>query len=722
MKKFPVFLLILLSAALLYSQKEITLENIWQDYTFSARSIPGFNFLKDGKHYTKKEGNKIRQYDLTTGEPVSDLFDADKFSALPGFNGRIDDYTLSEDENRILIKTQTESIYRYSTRGYFFVYDRTSEKLTALSSGGKQGYATFSPDATKVAFVRENNMFMVDLAQETETQITNDGRVNEVINGASDWVYEEEFALVRAFEWAPDSRKIAFLRFDESNVPEFTMTIHHDEAYPEYQKFKYPKVGEQNATVTAHIYNLDKDEIVDVNTDSSPDTYFPRIKWTQNPKQLCLFKMNRHQNELKLLLVDAANGNTSTLLQETSPYYVDITDDLTFLQDGKHFVWSSEKSGTNQLYLFTMEGVEKTQLSAPEYEVTEFYGVDEKNNLLYYQVAVNDGLQRDLVETDTKGKKHRRLNQEAGWNSAQFSSTFDYYVLNYSTANKAASFTVFERTGQPVRLLEDNARMDSLQQDFNWQPVTFTRIPSENGILLNAWMIKPPGFQENQEYPVFMFVYGGPGSQTVSDKWGGFNHWWFQMLAQKGYLVVSVDNRGTGGRGVEFKKMTYLQLGKHETTDQIEAARYLGKLPYVNANRIGIFGWSYGGYMSSLCILKGNDVFKTAIAVAPVTNWKWYDSIYTERYMRTTTENPEGYQDNSPVYFADRLKGNYLLVHGMADDNVHFQHTAEMVNALVNANKQFDTYFYPNRNHGIYGGTTRLHLYTKMTNFLLEKL
>jgi dipeptidyl-peptidase-4 len=724
MKKYILFFFaaLFLSTSLLQAQQAITLENIWAEYKFFARSIPGFNFLKDGKHYTKKEGNQIKQYDFTTGEFVKDIFDASAVKDNKEYNGRLDDYSFSEDESKILIKTETESIYRYSSRGNFYVYDRASGKLTTVSTGGKQRYTTFSPAADKVAFVRDNNLHIKNLVTGEEKPFTRDGKYNQIINGATDWVYEEEFALVRAFEWSPDGRKIAFLRFDESAVPEFTMTLHRDDAYPEYETFKYPKVGEVNSIVSAHIYDIEKDKTLEIASGEGKDIYFPRLKWTQDPNKLCLFRMNRHQNELELLLADAQSGKTSVLLEETNNYYIDITDDLTFLKDGQHFIWTSEKSGYNHIYLYGMDGREKVQLTKGKYDVTSFYGVDEANGLVYYQAAESSPLRREVFEVNLKGKKKRQLGKEKGWSSAQFSSTFDYYVLNYSNANTASTYTVFDRQGKEVRVLEDNARTAELQEEYNWQPVEFMTIPGADDVELNAWMIKPPGFQASKEYPVFMYVYGGPGSQTVKDQWGSLNHWWFQMLAQKGYIVVSVDNRGTGGRGQEFKKMTYLQLGKYETIDQVEAAKYLGGLPYVDASRIGIFGWSYGGYMSSLCILKGNDVFKAAIAVAPVTNWKWYDTIYTERYMRTDDENPDGYKDNSPVYFADRLKGSYLLVHGMADDNVHFQNTTEMVNALVNANKQFDTYFYPNRNHGIYGGPTRLHLYTKMTNFLINNL
>ncbi len=722
MKKTLFFLLLMGLLAPLSAQKEITVEDIWQQYRFYPKSVPGFNFLKDGKHYTRKEGNVVKKYDLTTGEFVEDLFDAESIKGNMDFNGQMNSYSFSDDESKMLIKTESESIYRYSTRGNFFVYDRSSGELTTVSTGGKQMYATISPKADKVAFVRDNNLYYKDLKTNQEKRLTSDGAFNSIINGATDWVYEEEFALVRAFQWSPDGNKIAFLRSDESEVEEFTMTNYNDDAYPEYVKFKYPKVGEKNSVVTVHIFDLEKNRLMQVQTGQEKDIYFPRIFWTKDPNKLCVFRMNRHQNELELLLADADNGRTSTLLKETNEYYIDITDDLTFLEDGQHFIWTSEKSGYNHIYLYDMDGKEKVQLTKGNYDVTGFYGVDEENGLVFYQAAENTPLRRHIYSVDLKGKKKNQLTRRAGTNNAQFSSTFDYYVLTYSNANEASSYIVYDRKGKEVRVIENNSQMKALQNEYNWQTVEFFNFNTSEDIELNGWMIKPPNFDESKQYPVFMFVYGGPGSQTVKDSWDALNRWWFQMLAQKGYIVVSVDNRGTGARGQEFKKMTYLQLGKHETIDQTEAAKYLANQPYVDGSRIGIFGWSYGGYMSSLCILKSNDIFKAAIAVAPVTNWKWYDTIYTERYMRTDDENPEGYKDNSPVYFADRLKGNYLLVHGMADDNVHFQNTAEMANALIQANKQFDTYFYPNRNHGIYGGNTRLHLYNKMTDFILNKL
>jgi dipeptidyl-peptidase-4 len=723
MKYFVRALSTLLCFFLLHAlpaQDLIKLEDIWASNVFSAQYVPGFNFQLDGRHYTRQEGNKVVQYDLTTGQSTAVLLDASELEGQAGFSGQLRGYSFSNDESKMLISSEVESIYRRSRKGYFFVWD--GEQLQAIYPEGKISYATFNPQADKVAFVFENNVYLKDLESGAITAITEDGKTNQIINGAADWVYEEEFAFAQAFAWAPDGNTIAYYKFDESKVQEFTMTNYRDDLYPEYVTFKYPKVGELNSVVSIHLYNLTTGTTQKVDVGPEKDQYIPRIKWTQDPNQLCVFRMNRHQNKLELLLANASTGATSVLLTETNPYYIDIHDNLTFLKNGQQFVWTSEQDGWNHVYLYDMKGNLIRQVTEGEWEVTEFYGVDEDNGVIYYQSTEPSPLQRDLYKINLLGKGKRKLNKSDGWNGAQFSSTFDYYVESHSTANSPASYTVYNQKGKLIRVIEDNKDLRQVQKDYAVGPVEFFDFETNQGVQLNGYMIKPKDFSPDQDYPVLMFLYGGPGSQQVTDSWGGRYYWWFQMLAQQGFVVACVDNRGTGGRGQEFKKMTYLQLGKFETIDQVEAARHLGSLPFVDKDRIGIFGWSYGGYMSSLCLLKGNDVFKAAIAVAPVTNWKWYDTIYTERYMRDEKENAEGYRDNSPVYFADRLKGNYLLVHGMGDDNVHFQHTAEMANALVAANKQFDTYFYPNRNHGIYGGYTRLHLFTKMTQFLDEKL
>ena len=720
--QFSCFILIFLISASSNAQTEITLEGIWKDGLFQPNYVPGFNFMNDGKSFTRLKDNKIQQYDITTGENSGTILDGASIKETAGFGDKISGYSFNHDESMIIIESEKESIYRRSYRAKYHIYDRASQKLIPTYEEGKVQYCTLSPDGTKAAYVFENDLYFLDLKSGETLPITDDGLNNSIINGAADWVYEEEFSFAKAFFWSPDSKKIAYIKFDETDVMEFTMTNYRDGLYPDYETFKYPKVGERNAIVSVHIHDITSDKTTTVDIGQETDMYIPRLKWTKDADQLCVFRMNRHQNHLELLLADAQDGETKLLMEETSKYYIDIHDNMSFLEDGKHFVWTSEKSGYNHVYLYSMKGKEKASLTSGNFDVTEFYGLDEKNERIYYQAAEKNPLERQIYSVDLKGRDKKLLTDNQGTNRAQFSDTYDYFVNNYSNANQASSYTVLDRTGREVRSIEDNAAINKIMKDVKVQEVEFFDFATSEGVTLNGWMIKPANFKADRKYPVFMYVYGGPGSQTVNDSYLGSNYWWFQKLAQDGYLVVSVDNRGTGSRGEEFKKMTYLKLGDYETKDQIEAAKYLGNLPYTDADRIGIFGWSYGGYMSSLCITKGADVFKAAIAVAPVTSWKWYDTIYTERYMRTLEENEAGYKDNSPVYFADLMKGNYLLVHGVSDDNVHFQHAAEMANALIKANKQFDTYFYPNRNHGIYGNNARLHLYTKMTEFIHEKL
>ena len=721
MSKYTLYFVFLLVGVSLQAQETITLENLWKNYAYTASRVPGFNFQNDGIHYTRLEDNTVKQYDLTTGQSTKDLFVGSDYNIDRMFDGKFDNYSFNADESMMLISTGTESIYRHSSKSNYFIFDKEKNTLVPLFEKGKQMYATFNAQSNKVAFTFENNLYIKDLETQELTQVTNDGKYNHIINGGADWVYEEEFAFAKAFFWAPDGQRIAFYKFDESEVKEFTMTNYRKGEYPEYVTFKYPKVGEDNAKVSIHIYNLESKKTVKAQLGSDFE-YIPRITWTQDPSKLCVTKMNRHQSELELTLVNAQSGVATSLLKEKNKYYIDITDNLTFLEGGDQFVWTSEQDGFNHIYLYNMKGKMVAQLTKGDFDVTSFYGVDEKTDQVFYQAAKVHPSQRELYVVGLKGQKDKKLSGPAGWHTAQFSSTYEYYVNTYSNANTAPSYMVFHKGRNLVRVIEDNAPMAVVQQTNKTQGVEFFDFKTSEDVKLNGYMIKPNNFDANKKYPVLMYVYGGPGSQTVKDQWGSQNYWWFQMLAQQGYIVVSVDNRGTGARGEEFKKMTYLQLGKYETMDQIEVAKYLGQQSYVDADRIGIFGWSYGGYMSSLCLSKGADVFKTAIAVAPVTNWKWYDNIYTERYMRTHAENEEGYEQNSPINFANLIEGNYLLVHGMADDNVHFQNSAEMVAALVAQDKHFDSLYYPNRNHGIYGGLTRLHLYKEMTAFLLEKL
>ena len=695
----------------------------------------GIKWSKTGSSYYKIEKSEIVEYTLPANEPK--VIVSKKQLTPEGAENplKISWFSLSEDGKRILIFTNTKRVWRLNTKGDYWVLDLAAGTLKQLGKtlpASSLMFAKISPDSRLAAYVSGNNIYTEDLATSEVTRLTPDGSTT-MINGTFDWVYEEEFELVRAFQWSPDGQKLAFLRFDERAVPEFTMELYKGEDYPELVTFKYPKVGEKNATVTAHIYDLATAKTLPVQTANPAEPeefYLPRLAWTPGG-QLCITRMNRHQNNLRLLLADPATGACNTLLDESGKYYLDLQEPV-FLSDGSGFLWQSEKSGFNHLYRYDMQGRQQTALTRGDWDVTGFYGLDEKNGQVFYQAAAKNAMQRELYSVKLNGKNRSKISDREGFHSAQFSSTFDYFIHTYSTANTPPQYAVCNRSGKVVRQLEQNAGTRAEQAECGALPVEFFKVPIKNGSApsgatwsgeLNGWMIKPTAPQfAGQKLPVLMFVYGGPGSQQVTDSWKGANYWWFQMLAQKGYVVACVDNRGTGARGEEFKKMTYMDLGKYETEDQIASAKYLGALPFVDPERIGIFGWSYGGYMSSLCLFKGGEVFKSAIAVAPVTNWKWYDSIYTERYMRTEQENPKGYADNSPVNFADQLKGNYLLVHGMADDNVHFQNAAEMTNQLIAADKQFDTMFYPNRNHGIGGGNAKIHLYTLMTRFLDEKL
>jgi dipeptidyl-peptidase-4 len=569
--------------------------------------------------------------------------------------------------------------------------------------------------------VADNNIFIYDLATAAETQVTHDGLQNSIINGQGDWVYEEELVLVRAFEWSPDGSKIAFVRFDETNVPQFEMTMFEGQLYPYNYTFKYPKVGEKNSDVSVHIYSLTSKRLDKIG--GLPEyEYIPRIKW-MNRDNLLVFTMNRLQNNLKITKVNYVGNHFSStpFFEESATCYLEINDHMRFLSD-ESFIWVSEKDGYNHIYRYDKNGKLINQVTKGNWEVTNVYGVDEKAKLIYYESAEVSPMERHAYSISLDGKKKTQITKEKGVNSVEFTNGFKYYICTHSTIATAPKMTLYDSKGKVVRQLLDNSALDNKVKATGVNAPEFFTFKNTEGTTLNGYMIKPTNFDPNKKYPVFMYVYGGPGSQEVKDEWQGQNYMWFQMLAQQGYMIACVDNRGTGARGRDFRTVTYKQLGKVEVDDQIDAAKYLGSLAYVDKTRIGIFGWSYGGYMTSLCITRGAGVFKAAIAVAPVGNWKFYDSIYTERYMGTDESNPGGFDGNAPTSYADQLMGNFLLVHGTADDNVHWQNSAELINSLVKANKQFDLFIYPDRNHGIYGGNTRLHLYTLMTNFIKEKL
>lgn len=700
-----------------YSQ--ITLENIWKERTFVPKTIRLGKSMLDGEHYTRVENNnKINVYAYSTGEFVRTLLDIEGVLIDEGGETpRIDNYFFSPQEDKILLAFNTESIFRHSSESDFFIYDISGETYRSLSDNGKQRIPEFSPDGSKVAFVRDNNIFITDIKSGTEYQITTDGKYNEIINGTTDWVYEEEFEFTRGFHWSPDGKKIAYYRFDETHVKVFNMLL-YGSLYPYEYRFKYPKAGESNAFVNIYFYDLENQKHIKIDTGGETDQYIPRIKWTRDPEKLAIIRLNRHQNHLEILLADARNGLTELMYEETNKYYIDITDDLTFLKDGETFIISSEKSGFNHLYLHKVNGKLIRQITQGEWDVNSFIGVDEENDVVYYTSFEESAMENHLYVSSINGTAKKKLTKQSGWHSPSFSENYKYFINSFTTISTPPLFTINKSDGSQLRLLEDNNELKQTISDYNYVKPEFFTTQLDDGTELNGWMMKPTDFDPDTEYPLFMYVYGGPGSQTVTHRWNTFNGAWFQMLTQMGYIVVSVDNRGTGGRGEEFKKMTYLQLGKYETMDQIEAARQLAELSYIDGNRMSIFGWSYGGYLSSLCLALGADVFDAAIAVAPVTNWRFYDTIYTERYMRTPQENKDGYDNNSPINHTEKIKGAYLLVHGSADDNVHYQNTMEMSMQLINTDVDFEMLIYPNHNHGISGGNARLHLYRQMTDFL----
>lgn len=672
----------------------------------------GVRSMNDGEHYTAQGRDCVIKYRYSDGTVVDTLFSGPSRTSEPR-KSWMQGYSLSADESRILLTTDREPVYRHSSKADYWIYDIPSKSLRRLSESGKQQEATFSPDGTKVAFVRENNLFLTDIEKGTETRLTSDGKWGEVINGLPDWVYEEEYSFSRAFEWAPDSKSLAFYRFDESRVKEYSMNMFEGKLYPANYNFKYPKAGEENSVVQLKVYRVDENRMVDVRLDKDPNSYIPRIEWAGN--RLAVHWVNRLQNEYEVWLADAMDGSTSRLYRETDPRYIERIgyETMTFLPENKGFVVKSERDGWMHLYRYDMQGRLVNRVTQGNWEVTAIYGVDAKNGKVYYQSTERGPLGRDVYEVGLNGKGKRQLSEtEPGTQSATFSKTFKYYINTFTNTTTPGRRILAEtRTKKIIR------RQDT-PQTMEVKPVKeFFTFTTSQGVELNGWMIKPQQFDSSQQYPVFMTQYSGPGSQQVANRWGSS---WEQNLSFAGYIIVCVDGRGTGYRGAEFKKCTYGDLGRLEVEDQIEAAKYLGTLDYVDAARIGIYGWSYGGFMALNCILKGADVFKLAIAVAPVTSWRYYDTIYTEIYNGLPQDNPKGYDENSPINYADRLKGKLLIAHGTADDNVHIQNTYEMIEALVKAEKDFKMLIYPDKNHGM--GSSRNHLTREMMDFVVNNL
>ena len=718
-------LLILFSTSLYTFGQDLSVDKIWKQYAFYAKSQDGFNSMSDGNTYTflDDEGSLMS---ATISNPnqapraivqASDLRWGDQ-------NLSMEDYAFNKSEDKVLIMTEVAPIYRRSYSANYYLYDLRSKKLEPLSETlSPQTLAEYSPDGTKVSFIHKNDLYIKELKSGKVQQITFDGKRNKIINGTTDWVYEEEFSITKAYGWSPDSKFIAFLKFNEKKVKEFAIDYYGD-LYPERYEYKYPKAGEDNSKVTAHwveVANPKKIHRIELGLYE----YIPRIQWSNVENRLLLQTMNRHQDSLlyhSFYFAKPKQIEHKLLYTDTSHTYVDVNENLHFSPDGKGFFLTSEKSGYIQIYQLAYTG-ELSPITFGKDEVAALFGASHDGEWIYYIKATNFGISKVLFRTNLKTQVEERLSPASGTMDAAFTQGLKYYVGTYSQANVPPVSALYSSSGTLLKTLEDNAELVKNLKRMELSEKKFSQI-KVNGVNLNMSIMMPPfPLKPNERRPVYMNVYGGPGHNEVADAWDGNDYMFHQLLCQKGYIVVSVDPRGTQYQGAAFKKSTYLQLGKLETEDIIATAKLLPSIiNQVDSARIGIMGWSYGGFMSSSAITKGADVFKMAIAVAPVTNWRYYDNIYTERFMRTPMENAKGYDDNSPINHVQKLKGKYLLIHGMADDNVHFQNSADMVSALVKANKQFDFFAYPNKNHGIYGGNTRNHLFSMIYDYVLKNL
>ncbi len=705
-----ICLLLLLLPGLLSAQGRFGYE-AFRKGVFAPKSVQGGASMNDGEHYTVSREGCILQFDYRAGEQRAVLFDA------AGATPRIEfsNYAFSPDERRILLTTDVKPIYRRTFTAEYWIYDRTAGTLKPLSKNGPQQLAAFSPDGGRVAFMRENNLYVADLSTGEERQITTDGRFNHIINGGPDWVYEEEFGLTRAFAWSPDGQRLAWLRFDESRVKQYNMNKFEDRLYPENYTFKYPKAGEENSVVELWVCELASDAKTRVDLGPETDQYIPRLGWTPSGK-LWAYRLNRAQNHVEVLLADAS-GTTRVAYEERNARYLERVDDqfVTWLPDGDRFLVRSERSGFFHVYVYSLKKGFLNAVTSGEWEVTGLMGVEKET--LYYMSSEMSPLRRDAWSVRLDGKGKRRLTAGDGTYRLTPSKGFRYFLSYFSNVATPGTVSLHTGDGKLVRVLEDNAALADTLRHWEVPAKEFFTFTTPEGIELNGWMLRPTDFDPSKQYPLLMTQYSGPGSQRVTDTW---SMGWEDVLVQRGYLVACVDGRGTGARGEDFKKCTYKQLGKYETEDQIAAARYFSTLPYVDAARIGIYGWSYGGFMALSCILKGNDIFRAAIAVAPVTSWRFYDTIYTELYMGDPKENPGGYDDNSPLFFADRLKGKLLIAHGTADDNVHIQNTYEMVSRLVQHDKPYELLIYPDRNHGM--GASRHHLQERCLDFIDRNL
>lgn len=702
------------------------------DGAYKAETYGDVYPLNDGESFARlsSDGKRVVKYSFKTGQETGTLFDV--ATARGADLKRIDGFILSPTENRMLVGTGTERVYRRSKKAEYYIFSFQNNKLEPLSKNGKQQEPLFSPDGEQVAFVRENNLFLVKLLfNNAESQITNDGKQNEILNGIPDWVNEEEFSFSRAFDFSADGKMLAWIRYDESKVPLYDLTLYKGmepakeqyARYPGRYSYKYPVAGETNSTVSVCSYDIKSHVTRRMDLPLGADGYVPRIKYTSTPDQLLVVTLNRHQNEMNIYTCNTRSKICRLAMSEKDEKYVKESAYEQLKLYGDHFVLMSDRSGTRQLYWYSLTGQLQKQLTAGGQEVTRFYGYNEKTGTFYYQAKDGGPLRTAIYRTNLKGQT-KKLSARAGTNDAVFSKDFTHYINIYSNLTTPYVTTLCDQNGKVEKTLIDNAALQQKLKSAGLAQKELFSFKTSEGVELNGWMMKPQNFDASKRYPVIMYQYSGPGSQQVEDSWGiGFtagglleSYW-----CERGFVVVCVDGRGTGGRGAEFEKCTYLNLGKLEARDQVETAKYLAGLNFVDKDRIGIWGWSYGGFNTLMSMSEGTPVFRAGVAVAPPTDYRFYDTVYTERYMRTPGENPDGYDYNA-IERAKYLDGALLICHGLADDNVHFQNTAEYSEALVQAGKQFQMQVYTNRNHSIYGGNTRLHLLTRITEFFQDKM
>ncbi|MDR0572545.1 MAG: S9 family peptidase [Tannerella sp.] len=721
-KKWNLFLMILLSVNVFAQQgsKRISLSDIVNGTFRQKTSVGEMRSLPDGEHYTamNRERTMIVKYSYRTGAPVDTLFDVKnaRECTFDDFEG----YEISSTGRHVLIIREREPIYRHSFRADVYDYDVRRRMVKRLNGSGKKiMIPTFSPDGRMCAYVEDHNIWIRKFDYDVETQVTKDGEANKIINGATDWVYEEEFAATNLMAWSPDNEYLAYARFDETDVPEYSMAMYGDSCYPSERKFKYPKAGEKNSKVTVYSYCVVTKDIKELKAPLNEEIYIPYIRFAAEPSQLAVMTLNRRQNIFNLYYANPKSGVFKLIMKDENKAYIDSEwmSAIRFSKSG--FLYVSERDGYAHIYQYSPTGVMLRQATSGNWDVTRLIGKDEATGTIYYESAEESPLRRSVYCVDVKGKK-TRLSTMQGTNSAAFSANYAYYVNRFSNVKEPMRISVHEsKTGRELRVLEDNAALKTKLPEYAFSTKEFITVTTSTGEEFNAWIVKPANFAESKKYPVVMYQYSGPNSQSVLDRFGMD---WEQYMAANGYIYVCVDGRGTGARGEAFRKCAYLRMGYLESRDQAAAAVALGKLPYVDKDRIAIWGWSFGGYNTLMAMSAGDGVFKAGIAVAPPTDWRYYDTVYTERYMRTPKENLKGYDETSPIKLAKNLQGKLLLVHGTADDNVHFKQSMDYAEALVQAGKQFEMQIYRDRDHGISGGHTRMHLYTRMSNFIFDNL